>query len=37
VIKGRKYRYWRWLENDKLRSKYLGRCENDKKSCQNRS
>jgi hypothetical protein len=25
VIKGRKYRYWRWLENGKLRSKYLGR------------
>jgi hypothetical protein len=25
VIKGRQYRYWRWLENGKLRSKYLGR------------
>jgi hypothetical protein len=25
VIKGRKYRYWRWLEAGKLRSKYLGR------------
>ncbi|TRV48786.1 MAG: hypothetical protein EWV43_09835 [Microcystis panniformis Mp_MB_F_20080800_S26D] len=33
TIKGRQYRYWRWVENDKLRSKYLGRCENDKKSC----
>ncbi len=33
TIKGRQYRYWRWLENDKLRSKYLGRCENVKKSC----
>ncbi|NCS08502.1 MAG: hypothetical protein GPJ07_19030 [Microcystis aeruginosa G13-07] len=37
TIKGRQYRYWRWYENDKKRSKYLGRCENDKKSCQNRS
>ena len=25
TIKGRMYRYWRWLENGKLRSKYLGR------------
>ena len=33
TIKGRQYRYWRWNENDKKRSKYLGRCENDKKSC----
>jgi len=33
TIKGRQYRYWRWYENDKKRSKYLGRCENDKKSC----
>ena len=33
TIKGRQYRYWRWVEGDKLRSQYLGRCENDKKSC----
>ncbi len=34
IIKGRKYRYWRWTEQDKLRSKYLGRYDNDKKSSQ---
>ena len=33
TIKGRQYRYWRWYENDKKRSKYLGRCGTDKKSC----
>lgn len=33
TIKGNQYRYWRWLEGGKLRSKYLGRCENDKKFC----
>ena len=33
TIKGRQYRYWRWYENDKKRSRYLGPCENDKKSC----
>ena len=27
TIKGNQYRYWRWYENDKKRSKYLGRCE----------